>query len=78
MPVTLLFEINFSTNNSLRGVMATRLTSNQKIMGSTTIVSFISSFRDSLMVRMGACRVPDRGSIPRRGDFLIFIAQGYV
>ena len=22
------------------------------------------------MVRMGACRVPDRGSIPRRGDFL--------
>ena len=21
------------------------------------------------MVRMGACRVPDRGSIPRRGDF---------
>ena len=25
--------------------------------------------RDSLMVRMGACRVPDRGSIPRRGDF---------
>ena len=31
----------------------------------------ISTFniRDSLMVRMGACRVPDRGSIPRRGDF---------
>ena len=24
-------------------------------------------FRDSLMVRMSACRVLDRGSIPRRG-----------
>ena len=23
------------------------------------------------MVRMGACRVPDRGSIPRRGDFFL-------
>ena len=37
---------------------------------------FISYFnksliRDSLMVRMGACRVPDRGSIPRRGDFFL-------
>ena len=29
--------------------------------------------RDSLMVRMGACRVPDRGSIPRRGDFFASI-----
>ena len=28
-----------STNSSSRGVMATRLTSNQKIMGSTPIVS---------------------------------------
>ena len=26
-------------------------------------------FRDSLMVRMSACRVLDRGSIPRRGGF---------
>ena len=26
--------------------------------------------RDSLMVRIRACRVRDRGSIPRRGDFL--------
>ena len=60
----------FTANSSLRGVMATRLTSNQKIMGSTPIVSALfSKFRDSLMVRMGACRVPDRGSIPRRGDF---------
>ena len=25
------------------------------------------------MVRMGACRVPDRGSIPRRGDFFLFL-----
>ena len=24
------------------------------------------------MVRMGACRVPDRGSIPRRGDLFFF------
>ena len=29
----------------------------------------IIAIRDSLMVRMGACRVPDRGSIPRRGDY---------
>ena len=50
--------------------MATRLTSNQKIVGSTPTVSALSNFRDSLMVRMGACRVPDRGSIPRRGEFL--------
>ena len=28
-----------------------------------------NKIRDSLMVRMGACRVPDRGSIPRRGEF---------
>ena len=33
-----------------------------------TVTSTIK-IRDSLMVRMGACRVPDRGSIPRRGDF---------
>ena len=26
--------------------------------------------RDSLMVRMSACRVLDRGSIPRRGAFV--------
>ena len=26
--------------------------------------------RDSLMVRMSACRVLDRGSIPRRGVFV--------
>ena len=26
--------------------------------------------RDSLMVRIRACRVRDRGSIPRRGEFL--------
>ena len=33
-----------------------------------------SLIRDSLMVRMGACRVPDRGSIPRRGDlFFLFV-----
>ena len=32
------------------------------------------NIRDSLMVRMGACRVPDRGSIPRRGVFF-HIAQ---
>lgn len=49
--------------------MATRLTSNQKIVGSTPTVSALTNFRDSLMVRMGACRVPDRGSIPRRGEF---------
>lgn len=30
-------------------------------------------FRDSLMVRMSACRVLDRGSIPRRGAFPLFI-----
>ena len=48
--------------------MATRLTSNQKIVGSTPAMSlFLLPIRDSLMVRMGACRVPDRGSIPRRG-----------
>ena len=35
---------------------------------STKLQKFV---RDSLMVRMGACRVPDRGSIPRRGDFFI-------
>ena len=69
LPCQFTFCQSFSTNNSLRGVMATRLTSNQKIMGSTPIVSFIFLIRDSLMVRMGACRVPDRGSIPRRGDF---------
>ena len=28
--------------------------------------------RDSLMVRIRACRVRDRGSIPRRGEFLFF------
>ena len=52
--------------------MATRLTSNQKILGSTPSVSapFLLMFRDSLMVRMDACRVSDRGSIPRRGVFL--------
>ena len=33
--------------------------------------------RDSLMVRMGACRVPDRGSIPRRGDFFGYCC-GYI
>ena len=34
------FEIQqLPTNSSSRGVMATRLTSNQKIMGSTPIVS---------------------------------------
>ena len=49
--------------------MATRLTSNQKIVGSTPTVSALTDIRDSLMVRMGACRVPDRGSIPRRGEF---------
>ena len=37
----------------------------QQILTNTTK----SLIRDSLMVRMGACRVPDRGSIPRRGDF---------
>ena len=31
----------------------------------------ISNIRDSLMVRIRACRVRDRGSIPRRGVFLI-------
>ena len=34
-----------------------------------------SLIRDSLMVRMGACRVPDRGSIPRRGGFLFLFKQ---
>ena len=60
--------------------MATRLTSNQKILGSTPSVSaiFLLKIRDSLMVRMGACRVPDRGSIPRRGDFFIFLKFLYV
>ena len=29
------------------------------------------------MVRMGACRVPDRGSIPRRGDFFGYCC-GYI
>ena len=29
--------------------------------------------RDSLMVRMSACRVLDRGSIPRRG-VLVFVS----
>ena len=55
--------------------MATRLTSNQKILGSTPSVSAIFLFfiRDSLMVRMGACRVPDRGSIPRRGDLFLHL-----
>ncbi|KAL3241642.1 uncharacterized protein RNJ42_02756 [Nakaseomyces bracarensis] len=33
--------------------------------------------RDSLMVRMGACRVPDRGSIPRRGD-ISFLAESFL
>ena len=32
-----------------------------------TILHTNGQFRDSLMVRMGACRVLDRGSIPRRG-----------
>ena len=41
----------------------------QQILTNTTK----SLIRDSLMVRMGACRVPDRGSIPRRGDFLFYI-----
>ena len=38
-----------------------------------TVLSPVTSIvvRDSLMVRMGACRVPDRGSIPRRGVFFI-------
>ncbi|KAL3231168.1 hypothetical protein RNJ44_00807 [Nakaseomyces bracarensis] len=35
----------------------------------SNIPSMKLQIRDSLMVRMGACRVPDRGSIPRRGDF---------
>ena len=31
------------------------------------------------MVRMGACRVPDRGSIPRRGDlYFIFCPEIFV
>ena len=30
------------------------------------------------MVRMGACRVPDRGSIPRRGDFIFFADNVYL
>ena len=30
------------------------------------------------MVRMGACRVPDRGSIPRRGDFYMFEYTHYI
>ena len=70
----ILFLVQFFKKHSSHGVMATRLTSNQKILGSTPSVSaiFLLSFRDSLMVRMGACRVPDRGSIPRRGDFFIF------
>ena len=34
--------------------------------------SFCEVFRDSLMVRMSACRVLDRGSIPRRGVFKFF------
>ena len=34
-----------------------------------TRIDHVIKIRDSLMVRMGACRVPDRGSIPRRGDF---------
>ena len=53
--------------------MATRLTSNQKILGSTPSVSALNFvyIRDSLMVRMDACRVSDRGSIPRRGVFLL-------
>ena len=60
--------------------MATRLTSNQKILGSTPSVSaiFLLLFRDSLMVRMGACRVPDRGSIPRRGVFFEFVSADVV
>ena len=29
--------------------------------------------RDSLMVRIRACRVRDRGSIPRRGGYIFFI-----
>ena len=27
---------------------------------------------------MGACRVPDRGSIPRRGDFIFFADNVYL
>ena len=35
-------------------------------------------FRDSLMVRMDACRVSDRGSIPRRGGFFFLLQFGYL
>ena len=64
-----MFLFQVQQISSSCGVMATRLTSNQKIVGSTPAMS--STFRDSLMVRMGACRVPDRGSIPRRGVFFL-------
>lgn len=60
--------------------MATRLTSNQKIVGSTPTVSAFFGFyhiRDSLMVRIRACRVRDRGSIPRRGEFFCIMNVPY-
>ena len=41
---------------------------NLKFYDAKTSTSHQLIVRDSLMVRMGACRVPDRGSIPRRGD----------
>jgi hypothetical protein len=35
-------------------------------------MSFTTKIRDSLVARITACRVVDRGSIPRRGDFFEF------
>lgn len=34
-----------------------------------------NNIRDSLMVRIRACRVRDRGSIPRRGGYIFFIKK---